>query len=564
MRKKGERKMKREEWKRGCKRAGCLLAVLGTGAVLCGCSPEKTGSDPAGVSPTGYPSGEVQRQTVYYGGRLYWYQGEGFELPLETGFEKAGTVEKVLTEEYPSEELWGTRLKEGQEVYADPAEPEVLYVKYENGYGRFETEEGEAAGKTDSQAVRQLRKARLPEEPAYQSDEERWEAERNKRLPEDFTAAYGEFSYETAAGLLRDTKENAVYSPLGLYYALAAAAQGAEGKTREELLSLLGYDSAEALERDCKSSFEALYHVPGEGNRTKAGKEPHTSELYSLQIAGSLWADDGFSLKEAFADKASEAFYMDVFQGDLQGEAAGEAMAGWVQEHTGGMICPKPSPLPENTELSLRNTVYFYDQWQDRFPLEATAEDVFYGGDGRETVCDFMNRRDASAGFRRGENFTASELFLKNGAMVFVLPDEGTDVRELVRSAETLEEALCGSSGQGWGEVVWKVPVFSYGYKAEGMKEMLQTLGVREAFGETADFSGLSDQKPLGISDIIQEVHIGIDENGVEAAAFTEIFWAGAALPQGRAEMVLNRPFLYAVKNKGQLLFVGICQNPAS
>ena len=79
---------------------------------------------------------------------------------------------------------------------------------------------------------------------------------------------------------------------------------------------------------------------------------------------------------------------------------------------------------------------------------------------------------------------------------------------------------------------------------------------------ESADFSGISDQKPLGLSDVAQEVHIGIDENGVEAAAFTEILWAGAALPQGRAEMILNRPFLYAVKNKGQILFVGICQDP--
>ena len=65
------------------------------------------------------------------------------------------------------------------------------------------------------------------------------------------------------------------------------------------------------------------------------------------------------------------------------------------------------------------------------------------------------------------------------------------------------------------------------------MKEMLQTLGLNEAFGESADFSGISDQKTLGLSDVAQEVHIGIDENGVEAAAFTEILWAGAALHQG-------------------------------
>ncbi len=237
-------------------------------------------------------------------------------------------------------------------------------------------------------------------------------------------------------------------------------------------------------------------------------------------------------------------------------------MAGWVKERTGGLIQPEPAPLPENAQLSLRNTIYFYDQWQDRFSPETTEEDVFYTDDGQEIVCDFMNRENGSTGFRKGENFTASELALKNGAMVFVLPDEGVGVQELVQSEETLREALSGTNGQSVGEVVWKVPKFSYGYKAEGMKEMLQTLGLNEAFGESADFSGISDQKPLGLSDVAQEVHIGIDENGVEAAAFTEILWAGAALPQGRAEMILNRPFLYAVKNKGQILFVGICQDP--
>lgn len=455
MQKKGEKTMKREEWKRSYKRICCLLAAIGAGTALCGCSP-----------------------------------GNG------------------------------------------------------------------------TQAVRRLEEVRFPAEPVYKNSEERWEAERNQSLPEAFLAAYSDFSYGTAAELLKDKKENTAYSPLGLYYALAAAAQGAEGKTEEEFLSLLGYDSVQELAKDCKSSFEILYHVPNKKNRTGAGEEPHTSSLYSLQIANSLWVDDSLPLKEAFAGRLSEYFYTDVFQGDLQSGEAGEAMAGWVKERTGGLIQPEPAPLPENVQLSLRNTIYFYDQWQDRFSPETTEEDVFYTDDGQEIVCDFMNRENGSTGFRKGENFTASELALKNGAVVFVLPDEGVGVQELVQSAETLREALSGTNGQSVGEVVWKVPKFSYGYKAEGMKEMLQTLGLNEAFGESADFSGISDQKPLGLSDVAQEVHIGIDENGVEAAAFTEILWAGAALPQGRAEMILNRPFLYAVKNKGQILFVGICQDP--
>ena len=66
------------------------------------------------------------------------------------------------------------------------------------------------------------------------------------------------------------------------------------------------------------------------------------------------------------------------------------------------------------------------------------------------------------------------------------------------------------------------------------------------------------------VSDIKQNSHIELDENGVTASAFTEIGYVGAALPDGRAEMVLDRPFLYAIVNEnGVVIFVGICDNPA-
>ena len=47
--------------------------------------------------------------------------------------------------------------------------------------------------------------------------------------------------------------------------------------------------------------------------------------------------------------------------------------------------------------------------------------------------------------------------------------------------------------------------------------------------------------------------------------AFTQIDYAGAAMPEGRAEMILNRPFIYAVTtSNGMILFVGICNNPVA
>ncbi|MDD6888043.1 MAG: serpin family protein, partial [bacterium] len=60
--------------------------------------------------------------------------------------------------------------------------------------------------------------------------------------------------------------------------------------------------------------------------------------------------------------------------------------------------------------------------------------------------------------------------------------------------------------------------------------------------------------------------HIGIDEKGVEAAAFTRIDVSGAAnVEPPHVEMTLDRPFLYAVTAaNGALLFIGVVGNPAA
>ena len=46
MQKKGEKAMKREEWKRSYKRICCLLAAIGAGTALCGCRARETAHRP--------------------------------------------------------------------------------------------------------------------------------------------------------------------------------------------------------------------------------------------------------------------------------------------------------------------------------------------------------------------------------------------------------------------------------------------------------------------------------------------------------------------------------------
>ena len=146
--------------------------------------------------------------------------------------------------------------------------------------------------------------------------------------------------------------------------------------------------------------------------------------------------------------------------------------------------------------------------------------------------------------------------------MVFVLPDEGTSVEELLASPERLEEAL--DAGTGGRPVNWAVPKFSFGSSIDG-NELLMKLGVERMFTEEAQFPGISDRS-LQVSKVLQETHIGLDEKGVEGAAYTVVMMmetAAALDPAEPVEMRLDRPFLYGIRSQeGGWLFLGVVRAP--
>ena len=98
--------------------------------------------------------------------------------------------------------------------------------------------------------------------------------------------------------------------------------------------------------------------------------------------------------------------------------------------------------------------------------------------------------------------------------------------------------------------MVIQVPKFEVSDSLD-LKPVLEGLGAGIVFDdEQADFSNLSEAA-LGLSSIKQETTLSIDEKGVTAAAYTQIDYAGAAPPDGRAELILDRPFLFAVVTNG-------------
>jgi serpin B len=89
---------------------------------------------------------------------------------------------------------------------------------------------------------------------------------------------------------------------------------------------------------------------------------------------------------------------------------------------------------------------------------------------------------------------------------------------------------------------------------------------VREAFGDGADFSGITEAEPLKLGAVAHKAYIDVDEHGTEAAAATGlIVRAAAALRLSPpVTMVVDRPFLFAIIDTatGWPLFLGQVSHP--
>jgi serpin B len=99
------------------------------------------------------------------------------------------------------------------------------------------------------------------------------------------------------------------------------------------------------------------------------------------------------------------------------------------------------------------------------------------------------------------------------------------------------------------------------------LKDTLQALGVRTAFTDAADFSGITGDEPLQISAVLHKAYVDVGEEGTEAAAVTAVVMRTLALvrkPQPDVRLVFDRPFLFAIvdTNSGLPLFLGQFTRP--
>ena len=353
-------------------------------------------------------------------------------------------------------------------------------------------------------------------------------------------------------------KENYMVSPTSFRAAMALAVSGADSDTKGSLLKAMGFESEDdmnawyaTVENAVKEFNEHLEYRKEQFERDKEfygedAKEPEGA----FSIENSVWRNTNApgTLSEKYIAYVNEHY--DATAENVSADKITDAVNNWVDEKTHGLIKKISDDLSER-EAVLVNTLYLKTSWYKNFTKEATQEKDFTTIDGKTVKMDFMNQQDS---FRYYEDENGKFVILPmegNISAIFILGDVGDVISKL--------------SEANYEETHIELPKFETetSLDKKELVDFCKERGASIAFSNDADFSRMSEDMDLYISDIIQKTKIKTDEDGIEAAAVTAIMMdvKSAIMEEPEIkEFIANEPFKYLIVTESEnpeILFCG-------
>jgi serpin B len=388
-------------------------------------------------------------------------------------------------------------------------------------------------------------------------------------------AAFGADMYQVLAEDAADT----VLSPASVASALRMALAGARGQTAAELARALHLDGPPREDVAASGLYlAAAWRDGGSGSASGSasgggpGDGPGDGSGGSavFRAPNTVWIQSGLPLRAEFTGRLSHAA---ATTGGADFAVAPEAARAEINrviaEQTEGKITGllPPGAVTASTRLVLASAVYLKAAWTQPFPASATADAPFYpDGPDRPGLTVPMMRLTAPQSYLRGDGYQAVLLPYRDVglAMAVVLPDGPLAALRRKVAAAGLSALLAGTARH---RVALSLPRFRL-ESAYNLIPGLRRLGVAAAFGDDADFSGITEAGPLRIGAVAHKAYIDVDEHGTEAAAATAVIMT--ALAAFRAPppvtMIVDRPFLFAIIDTatGLPVFLGQVSRPRS
>lgn len=356
-------------------------------------------------------------------------------------------------------------------------------------------------------------------------------------------AEYSERYNSLALNVIRyfsgDLYDNVVFSPFSIVMLLSVAADSVDGKTRQEIMDVIGVDM------------------------------PYEEYLDMIAMLQNIWADESGALTSSNAVCIQEKI-KDSVTADYEKRLAklgGKLFASrdivsdvnnWVKEKTRGMIENVADESMREMLACMMNAIAFEADWAKKYDEDDIHPDKFKNSDGSKS--DVMMLDSVERGYIEDENFTGFVKPYKGSEysyMALLPKKKGRASTKCILKALDFTKIYKSYSDT---EVYVTMPEFKYDF-GEEITNLCKDMGIKTLFTSSADFSPMSSMQ-LKMDAIVHKAHIEVDRKGTKAAAVTMAFVCAGCIPEEEEnkEVRLDRPFVYAiVHNKtGLPVFVGI------
>jgi len=361
---------------------------------------------------------------------------------------------------------------------------------------------------------------------------------------------------------LGEEEGNLFYSPYSISLALAMTYAGASGETAQQMADTLHFLLGQEKLHPAFNWLDAELAKRGEGAEGKDG------EGFRLNIVNAIWGQKDYEFLTDFLDVLAENYGagLRILDFITETEKSRLTINDWVSDQTESRI---EDLIPQGaidalTRLVLTNAIYFNAAWENPFDKKMTADGPFYLLDGGQVIVPMMKQTE-SFSYTEGEGYQAVELLYDGDeiSMVILLPEAG----QFEAFAEGLQAQQVDAIINDLQDtrVTLTMPRFEFDSEFS-LKDTLAGMGMPIAFSGDADFSGMTGNQELSISDVVHKAFVAVDEAGTEAAAATSVIIKLTAVPEPPVEVTIDRPFIFLIRDieTGAILFIGRVMNPAA
>ncbi|XP_020324759.1 alpha-1-antitrypsin-like protein CM55-ST [Oncorhynchus kisutch] len=346
--------------------------------------------------------------------------------------------------------------------------------------------------------------------------------------------------------------KNVFFSPLSVSLALAALSVGAKGQTHQQLFTVLGFNSSLLTQEQVDQAFQTIL--------TQLNQKIDVN----LTVGSALFMQNTFTPHPEFLEDLKRFYLSEGVTVDFTNTAkAIDTINTYVGDKTKGKIDKLVKDLDPTTVMYLLSYIYFKGKWEIPFNPADTKEDTFHVDENTTVPVQMMSMMKRFSVYYDQE-ISTSILHLRYNdsvSMMLVLPEKGL---------ASLDEVICLNHITKWHR--WKkareyhvyVPKLSI-TTTYSLKDILSGIGMPDIFSDRADFSGISEELKVAVSEVVQQASLDVDEAGVTTAAATGV----VLMPlSSRHTHVLkfDHPFMVFVMDREtkNILFMGKIINPAN